>query len=56
MSKKKAEEFVDYLAKHPDLVEKMKGFTHEEFKDALTKKIKSGDIKEEKELNPHNGI
>jgi len=56
MSKKNAEDFVEYLTKHPDLLEKMKGFTQEEFTDALTKKIKSGDIKEEKELNPHNGI
>ena len=34
MSKDKAKAFIQYLKEHPEVMEKMQGFTQEEFKQA----------------------
>jgi hypothetical protein len=42
MSKVKAEEFVAYLTDHPEFMEKIKGFTMEELKEAIDDSKRSG--------------
>jgi hypothetical protein len=42
MSVEKAKELLQFLIKNPDITEKMKGFTHEELKEAAEELKKEG--------------
>lgn len=50
MSQEKAKEFLDFLMKNPDLVDKMKGFTQEEFKEVVEELRNDGKIQENDEI------
>jgi len=54
MAKEKAKEFLEHLVDNPDLVEKMKGFTKQELNDAMLDLKKSGRVKSEDEVLPHD--
>ncbi len=54
MSKAKAKEFLTYLIEHPEAIEKMKGFTHEELKDAALDL--KGEGREVGNIEPHLGF
>ena len=47
MAKEKAHSFLEHLMKNPDLLEKMKGFSVEELKEAAQEKKKSGELSDE---------
>jgi hypothetical protein len=53
MSKEKAKEFVEHLKKNPELVEKMKGFTQEDLKDAIDEMKTDGSVSDSEEILPH---
>jgi len=54
MAKEKAEAFLQHLLDNPQLVEKMKGFTKDELDDAMKDLKKSGKVKEDSEVLPHD--
>jgi len=47
MSKEKAKEFLEHLKNNPELMEKMKGFTGEEFKEAVEELKTEGKFQKE---------
>ncbi|NIM10493.1 MAG: hypothetical protein GTO45_00745 [Candidatus Aminicenantes bacterium] len=51
MAKEKAKEFIKFLKDNPEVVEKMKGFTPDELKDAAEDLKKEGE--DLSEVEPH---
>ena len=54
MAKEKARGYLEHVMKNPELIEKMKGFTQEELKEAFEDLKKDGKIKEDDELTPND--
>ena len=53
MSKEKAKDFLKYLKDNPDVADKMKGFTLEEFKEAADEYKAELSSQGEEDFEPH---
>jgi molybdopterin-biosynthesis enzyme MoeA-like protein len=53
MAKEKAKAFLEHLMQNPELMDKMKGFSQDELKEALEDLQKEGKVPENEEMIPH---